>query len=140
LDEYEAPYKADMGLKVLLAVMFTFFSILSVSSSETVSILFRRPEYGIMYANGMSTADIIKMVVAENILVVVAAFIVAYGWESYVLLKDTSPFRAIRVSIHKELVSVYLLAVAAIIVAISCIVPVSIIKRLKPVELIKGRE
>lgn|GEM_PF-935743 len=140
LAEYEAPYKADMGLKVLLAVMFTFFSILSVSSSETVSILFRRPEYGIMYANGMSTADIIKMVVAENILVVTAAFIVAYGWESYSLLKDTSPFRTIRLSIHRELVSVYLLAVAAVIVAISCIVPIAIIKRLKPVELIKGRE
>ena len=59
----------ELKVYIVFAVFIILVSILAISSISTVSLLLRKRDYGIMYANGMSMQDVRKIVITENILI-----------------------------------------------------------------------
>ena len=67
----------ELKVYIVFAVFIILVSVLAISSISTVSLLLRKRDYGIMYANGMSMQDVRKIVITENIVKILVSFILS---------------------------------------------------------------
>lgn len=129
-------YMYQMILVVGLTVCIVF------SCFQSMSILVRKSEYGIMYANGFTTRDLIFIILLENMIKMLISFIIMMP----ILLIITGGFRVsygdayVIQKIVLENISWKLAGISVLLAIISSLVPISIIKKYKPVALIGGNE
>ena len=116
-----------------VCIVFTCF--------QTMDVLMRQSEYGIMYANGATTRDLIGILLLENSIKMFLSFIITLP---LLLLISKTCFQAnygdyyiIKAIILKS-VSWKLGITGILIIMISSIIPISIIKKSAPVTLIGG--
>lgn len=129
---------------IVLAVFITLISVLATSSISSVSVLLRKKDYGIMYANGLRKADVRKIVLVENIIKILISFIMTQCYILYELFMtyggrnqlglETQLYLQFRMTIYQ------MLGIAVVILAVASIVPLCIVNRLKVTELIGGND
>lgn len=141
LDEYAKSYEKNLNTSIFMAVIFILFSVISVSSATLVSILLDKSEYGIMYANGMSGRDISLKIIFENGYMMFVSACIAYLFRTYLILKSRyGAFSILLRRIHFRLTLPFVVVIALMITVIASILPIFILRRMKPVELIGGNE
>ena len=128
-------------LEIILVIGIT--ACIVVTCYQTITVMSRRTEYGILYANGATTGDLLSFIVLENsmklilalifiipILLILSKEILAYTDAEYYMLK-----LMIRQKIIWEMG-----AVGVLMMLISSLLPMVTLKRYTPVELIGGNE
>lgn len=141
LNEYAESYKKSLDTSIFMAAIFILFSVISISSATLVSILLEKSEYGIMYANGLSGRDISLKVFFENGYMMFVSVCVAYLLRTYFILKSRyGAFSILLRRIHFRLTLPFVILIALMITVIASILPILILRRMKPVELIGGNE
>ncbi len=121
--------------EIILSTVLFFTAILTMVVSSLITIYIRRRDIGIMYANGYSKREVSFMYVIETIIKIVIAFVMASAYWSIN-----------QYSIYDWRISVmpYLLAasgiIAVLLIFVSSYIPFIMIRQLKPVELIGGKE
>ncbi|HAU84791.1 MAG TPA: hypothetical protein DCW90_04610 [Lachnospiraceae bacterium] len=141
LDEYAQSYEKNLDTSIFMAVIFILFSVISISSATLVSILLEKSEYGIMYAKGLSGRDISLKVLFENGYMMFVSVCIAYLLRTYLILKSRyGAFSILLRRIHFRLTLPFIVFIAFMITVIASILPILILRRMKPVELIGGNE
>lgn len=132
----------------IAAIMITILAIISVAASNIVYCLMNKENYAIMLANGMCKADIVWMIVAQNIIVIILAAVSTWN------IRQKSVFG--KIFAYKEVVSTgrlyeglyvahvnympVIFAVAVIILLfLSCIVPAVMINKTSLADMGMGR-
>lgn len=108
---------------------------------QTMSIIVRKSEYGILYANGATTRDLIAVILIENAVKILISMIILFPL--FILLAQNifSMFYGDQYMIQWiiwEKVSWKLLLVGGMMTIFSSILPVYILKQYTPVTLIGG--
>lgn len=128
-------------LDVLWIVIFV--TVIMLSSIQITTILNSRSEFGIMYSTGFSTGDIIGMTVAENVIKMIVMYFTSLYLVKFLIKKifiGIEGQAAIINEIFEKYIYSYSAVVIVIIMIIATIVPIWIIYRMKPVELIGGND
>lgn len=128
-------------LDVLWIVIFV--TVIMLSSIQITTILNSRSEFGIMYSTGFSTGDIIGMTVAENVIKMIVMYFTSLYLVKLLIKKifiGIEGQAAIINEIFEKYIYSYSAVVIVIIMIIATIVPIWIIYRMKPVELIGGND
>lgn len=151
---YAALYKidavltaAEKSLKPVNAYLIQLFIVVGFTACivltcyQTMNIIMRKSEYGIMYASGISTKDLLYMIVFENVIKMVISIIIMLPILTWMALKffmvSYSAGYIIRRVIAQNVI-VMSMIVGIIITGLSSIIPILTIKRYSPVELIGG--
>jgi ABC-type antimicrobial peptide transport system permease subunit len=134
----------ELKVYIVFAVFIILVSILAISSISTVSLLLRKRDYGIMYANGMSMQDVRKIVITENIVKILVSFILSQLYILYDLFMNYSGRNEIGLSnllyIQSKVTVYQMIGIASIVLIISVIVPLYMINRLKITEMIGAND
>ena len=116
---------------ITLCIVFTCF--------QTVAIILRKSEYGILYANGATTRDLVDIIIIENVIKFLISIIIIIP----LLLLIAKHFFVISYadshviqSIILKSISWRVLIIGFLVVIVSAIIPVHTIKKYAPVELI----
>lgn len=134
----------ELKVYIVFAVFIILVSVLAISSISTVSLLLRKRDYGIMYANGMSMQDVRKIVITENIVKILVSFILSQLYILYDLFMNYSGRNEIGLSnllyIQSKVTVYQMIGIASIVLIISVIVPLYMINRLKITEMIGAND
>lgn len=130
-----------LKLNFFLAVIVLICSAISMISTLCVTVLLKKREYGIRIAFGTTKHQIISSLCAETLILNVVAGIIAFSYSYFSYSHSTiSSFREIYL---KTLCSTSLFGLIILILFLATIVlfiPVVILARYNPVELIKEEE
>lgn len=141
IKDYEESYRENMNTAFLITFVFVLFSSIAISSSAVVSILMRKREIGILYANGCSRRDIAWKIILENAYIIFLSVGIAFSIRTYLILKDKfKAFSGLIRQIHIQLTLPFMVLITLLIIIIASVPPVMIMSKMKPVELIGGNE
>ena len=136
IDEYLKPVNRYVW-QMLLVVGLT--ACLVAACYQTMSIITRKSEYGILYANGASTRDLIAMILIENLMKMLISLILLMPLFVLLAQKVFTLFYGDRYMIQWMIwsqVSWKVLLVGLGMMLLSSILPVYTLTRYSPVELI----
>ncbi|MDE7367523.1 MAG: ABC transporter permease [Lachnospiraceae bacterium] len=138
IDEYLKPVNRYVW-QMLLVVGLT--ACLVAACYQTMSIITRKSEYGILYANGASARDLIAMILIENLVKMLISLILLMPLFVLLAQKVFTLFYGDRYMIQWMIwsqVSWKVLLVGLGMMLLSSILPVYTLTRYSPVELIGG--
>ena len=138
IDEYLKPVNRYVW-QMLLVVGPT--ACLVAACYQTMSIITRKSEYGILYANGASTRDLIAIILIENLVKMLISLILLMPLFVLLAQKVFTLFYGDRYMIQWMIwsqVSWKVLLVGLGMMLLSSILPVYTLTRYSPVELIGG--
>lgn len=138
IDEYLKPVNRYVW-QMLLVVGLT--ACLVAACYQTMSIITRKSEYGILYANGASTRDLIAMILIENLVKMLISLILLMPLFVLLAQKVFTLFYGDRYMIQWMIwsqVSWKVLLIGIGMMLLSSILPVYTLTRYSPVELIGG--
>lgn len=108
--------------------------IVSVVTSK-MSLLTNKKDYGIMITNGFTRMDITTMVITENVIKVLTAYLICMiYWMIQYINMDT-----VTKNLYEDMWLFKIIIVIGIIV-LSCENPVRYLLKIKPIELINKKE
>lgn len=132
----------DMWEDIRPLVIFVAFalaiSMISVTSVMVVTILTGRRELGVLYANGFSTADLLRILLAENFVKIFCAVLLAIiGYEWIMHVSYSAPFIAMNRAQYVVALP-FVAVVAFVLFIIASLVPLILVKRQQPIKLLRS--
>lgn len=121
--------------------LITIVCVIVMICMQITVILNNLSEYGILYANGYGISHLCFMQIIENVIKSIFAFIVAEVIARRLLLLSFAGTKSIAEvcnDIYNHHIIYRMAAISFLIVVISSIVPVIVLKKYKPIELIGG--
>ena len=129
--------------RFIATVMLLFLAIISVTTVVTAMCMMKTREYGIMYTIGVTFGDIKKLIIFYDILVVLFGSVCAWLLKDY-KINEMYPnngefefYRNMWIITHNIIMPVLILICGCIIVLAASYVPLKIMKRKSPAEMIK---
>ena len=126
---------------IIMVVLVTLISILSTSSMAIVSIISRKRIYGILYTCGICKKDLVKLISGENFIKVFIGVIVGNIYNGLSVILDYQGYAdRIQTLLYIQFrITIWELIIMGIIIFIlSTFVPLVILKRMSPSEMIGG--
>lgn len=126
---------------IIMVVLVTLISILSTSSMAIVSIISRKRIYGILYTCGICKKDLVKIISGENFIKVFIGVIVGNIYNGLSVILDYQGYAdRIQTLLYIQFrITIWELIIMGIIIFIlSTFVPLVILKRMSPSEMIGG--
>lgn len=144
IDELITKFKEDNKQTLQTTALFTGITVLAaflaMISLSVIQIILKKQEYGILFANGISKGDGLKLIALENGIWQIIAFIL--GTIVAVKKIDAMAFSYAdqKIDIFKEVVvwKTFLIVFLLFIVSIS--IPIVVLGRMKTTELLGGNE
>ena len=129
--------------RFIATVMLLFLAIISVTTVVTAMCMMKTREYGIMYTIGVTFGDIKKLIILYDILVVLFGSVCAWLLKNY-KINEMYPnngkfefYRNMWITTHNIIMPVLILICGCVIVLAASYVPLKIMKRKNPAEMIK---
>lgn len=127
-----------------LLIIVVFANIIILTCLSVSSILGNKSEYGILQANGYSSLKLSMIIVIENaIKFIIATYLGCFAAKIVISLYgfwDSKSMEYLFNDIFINYVLWKVLIIMAALIVISSVIPVMVIKRMKPVNLIGGNE
>lgn len=142
---FEKKESNNMTVKSNIENFFRFYTIAVIAIMLCIQLsnmISRSREYGIMYANGMGTRDLLCITVLENILKILLGFVLTIGalkfemHTHYASLGEYWESMANKILMECALGKIFF--VMLILLVVISVIPVYMICRMKTVELIGG--
>lgn len=127
-----------------MTALFTGIALLSgiiaMISSAVVQIVLRKREYGILYANGVSKYDTMRLVALENGIIQGISFLITSLYMRHHV--EAIAFRnpEINIYVYTQMTFCKSLCIMAVLFVISVWIPIRMLSRLKTTELLGGNE
>lgn len=145
LDRCESENKEKMFIYLKLFFLISVVSLCAIICVELVSITNRMSEFGVMFAGGATNKDLLFIMVGEIILklimTIMLVFLTGFIWAGKNLL-DVSEANSDYFIQMKNLVIKIAFPKAVlgllIVMIMGNVIPLFIVSRLKPVELLRG--
>lgn len=118
-------------------------SIVIMVCVQITAIFNNVSEYGILYANGYSMRQLCAMQIFENVIKMAVSLIAAIFIEKKLLLfsfNGMSDLTTVFYDIYYNYVIIKMIVVSILIVILASIVPVIVLGKYKPIELIGGND
>lgn len=144
--------KADNGFvgdkEFIFAVMIVIIAVVSISASAVVMSMARRKSYGVMYAFGISLSEIGQIMAAENFLVVflsgIAAWLIRHKEIQDMYFKNGYAGISIYVEswnvAHNIITPLILFICGLVMIAAASVLPVIMLRKDKPADMVKDNE
>lgn len=143
IDKGEQDSKAMQKLFLRLFYLLGVTAVICILSFQIICILSRSYEYGILYANGAGTSDIIWIILLETVLKYVLACMITIVL-SGIFIRSYFVIDGEVESVMKDLLMQYVYPkvcfAGLVLVAVAITVPLINISRISPVSLIGGNE
>lgn len=147
VDEARQEYGLTDNKQFISAMMLMVLAVISMSIAVAATCMLRKNDFGVMYAFGISMKDIGQMIVLQNILIAVlsgiAAWLVRKG-EIYKMYFSRGYSSSIEVHAwywsHNMMTPLILFGCAVVLVTASSLIPILILKREKPAEMIHQQD
>ncbi|QQY79456.1 FtsX-like permease family protein [Keratinibaculum paraultunense] len=141
IDQWKQDNYQILRLNFFFAVMVLICSIISMISTLCVTVLLKKKEYGIRIAFGTTKRQIIFSLCFEILILNVIAGVIAFVY-SYFNYKNTaiSSFQEIYIKTLCSTSLIGLILLILFLVAVVLLIPVTILARYNPVELIKEED
>lgn len=141
IDQWKQDNYQILRLNFFFAVMVLICSIISMISTLCVTVLLKKKEYGIRIAFGTTKRQIILSLCSEILILNVIAGVIAFVY-SYFNYKNTaiSSFQEIYIKTLCSTSLIELILLILFLVAVVLLIPVTILARYNPVELIKEED
>lgn len=140
---HEGKMKVPQGFLLQLTVMIGVLGLIILTCAQTMMILYNKSMYGILYANGASTSDVVWITIFENVLQMLlalcVAFPVCYLIGRVVLVYDPGDAIAFRQALCHVVAPTAAIGAAVFAILMSAI-PVTLISTHAPVEMIGGNQ
>lgn len=144
IDEQVAQYKEDNKWTLRTTALFTGITVLAaflaMISFSVIQIILKKQEYGILFANGISRGEGVKLIALENGIRQIIAFILGTMVAEKRINGMAFTYAIQKTDIFKEMVvwKTFLIVFLLFIGSIS--IPAVILKKMKITELLGGSE
>ena len=131
---------------IQLAVVIVVTVVILQISMQSISVITNSGKYGIMYANGITKKDLRKIIILQSVIKYLVAFLltvtltyIGYKVVDCILFEDAKDY-ALNYFLYciKHFVLFQTLIISVVVMAIGTAVPLYIINKMQPVELIKS--
>lgn len=140
ISEYREENRESLGLTFLFTGIAVLAGFIAVVSSAIIRIFVHKQEYGIFYANGVSFADVFKLIAMDNGIKLLSAMI--FAWFIMIIYIKRTTLTDVEECLHVFIVKtapeVGLLV--AILWFLSTTIPACILGRMHIVDLLRGNE
>lgn len=145
INDFIGQWKQDnyqiLKLNFFLAAIVLVCSVISVISTLCVTVLLRKKEYGIRIAFGTSKCQIIVSLCLEILILNIVSGIIAFSYTYFNYSKSTiSSFQDIYIRTLCTTSLIGLIMIIILLVVMVLFIPVVILARYNPVELIKEED
>jgi len=140
-------WKASYGLtdnkRLAAAIMLMLLAVISMTMVITALCMMRKREYGIMYAAGVSFTDIKKVIVLYNILIVLTGTIAAWLLKNHDINRLYSKnigwnfYQNVWRVTHNQIIPFILLVCGIVVVLAASALPLYIMKRKNPAQMLQ---
>lgn len=138
IDQWEQDNYQIIDLNFFLAVIVLICSVLSMISVLCVSILLKRKEYGVRIAYGATKQQIIISLCLEVLILNLIAGIIAFTYSYFNYRNSTiSSFQEIYIKTLCSASLTGLILLMYILAVIVLLIPITILSRYNPIQLIK---
>lgn len=122
----------------IATLLIMIIAVLSVSASTIVMIILYKKNYGILFACGASLREISIMMAINNVIIVILPSIAVYVYRAYELkaMQVGEMWRQALTYAHGQCVPLMQGLVSFVIIVITILIPLYMIHKMNPVELI----
>lgn len=132
---YEREAMDNAGENYLFPLVLLISAVIVSVVTSKMSLLTNKKDYGIMITNGFTRMDITTMVITENVIKVLTAYLICMiYWMIQYINMDT-----VTKNLYEDMWLFKIIIVIGIIV-LSCENPVRYLLKIKPIELINKKE
>lgn len=126
-------------LRILIMIFSTFIIILLLATSFISYLVKHKSEFGILYANGIDTNNVVQMVIMENSFMIIISGVIAYCYSLVDFLKgEHTAYFLTYYNILTGKALKYLIITVIFILIVSSLSACIYLSRIKPVDLIGG--
>ena len=144
IDELITQYKEKNRDSLQTTALFTGMTVVSaflaIISSSIIQIILRKQEYGILFANGVSRLESIKLIAMENGVRQGIAFLVATLYVLHRVMEYGTSMYSEAVKIFCNMVIARTFLIVFLLWVFSTCIPALFLNRMKTVELLGGNE
>lgn len=129
--------------KVFVAtVLIVVMAAISIMCATIIGCILRKREYGIMYANGIGQRDIALITFIQNGIVVFLSVAGAFIYRHNYIVNEVARGALDKFYTHVHLyqVGTWIGIIMALIIAVSVTVPIVLIYRMQPADLVKQED
>jgi ABC-type antimicrobial peptide transport system permease subunit len=140
IEQYKQEEKWYLQITALFTGITVLAAFLAMISSSIIQIILKKQEYGILYANGVSKWDGIRLIAIKNVILQGVAFLLATLYVAKKIGKETIYYAPQQLSIFYQFTIWKTLLVVLLLSLISTVIPALVLNRLKLVKLLGGNE
>lgn len=126
---------------IILLILVTGMTSIMMVCFQLSRIISEERNMGIYYSSGMSDSDISKIYTAESVIRLMAALILSIPLilvPSYLMIHVYAEYERLKILLLTRALPLELILLAAVVL-ISSALPLQVIKKLSPMELMRGR-
>lgn len=140
LDESLKPIRKYM-LEIIVTVGLTVCIV--VTCYQTMSIIARKSEYGILYANGATSRDLFSIILLENLVKFLVAFMIMFPLLLFAA-KLVFAYNQVTYTVLKQIIWTKVIwktgIIGIVIMLVSSLLPIHTLRTYTPVALIGGND
>lgn len=140
IQNYQTENQNIVNSNIYLAIMVSICSITSIISAISILVLMRKKEYGIKIAFGYTKRKIILSLILEVITLEVISSVIAFSVLYLKNLSSQSIFNEVYLQTLSGASILYLLIMLVAVCFLILLLPLIIVNRYEPSDLIKGSE
>lgn len=140
IKNYQVENQSIVNSNIYLAIMVSICSITSIISVISILVLMRKKEYGIKIAFGYTKRKIILSLISEVIILEIISSIIAFGTLYLKKLSSQSIFNEVYLQTLSGFSILYLIFLLVVVCFLILLLPLVIVNRYEPSDLIKGSE
>lgn len=140
IDEYKQENKEMLMLTFLFTSIAVVSGLMSILSSSIINIVLRKQELGIMLANGFLPGDIKRIIFIENGIKQFPAYFISIFITRAYIIRNTLTDLDDCLRVHQYYVVGKAFIILLILLIISSVIPIILLNRIKPAELMGGNE
>ncbi len=140
IENYKRDNEEIIKNNIFLSIMVGICSLTSIISAISIVVLLRKKEYGIKIAFGLTKKKLIYSLISEVIIMELFAAIITFTFVYLKTSMDQSVFNEVYLRTLGSSSILYLIIMLIIVCSLVLILPLFIINRYVPSELIKGGE
>lgn len=140
IELYKTQEQNNRNITLLFAVIITISAVVAVLATSIVQIIINKQSYGIIYANGVSFADVVLIILIRNTFCMMISFFIA----TFIAINNinaASFFQSVSwVDIFIKTVVGKTSVIVLFLLFISVVVPSCILGNMKIIDLLRGNE
>ncbi len=149
VEETKEEYGLADNKQFISAIMLMILAVISMSMAVAATCMLRKNDFGIMYAFGIGIKDIGEMIIMENVFVIVlagaAAWLIRKGEIFRMYFRSSSKYEEVYVNLmdqrawnlsHNMITPLILLACGLVMIIASSLIPILLLKKQNPSEMI----